>query len=63
MGLRSSKFLAKVVTRRPGAMVAMIAMIRHLIITGIREVPMVHVGWSPSLINEMTHQQIGDMAA
>jgi hypothetical protein len=29
----------------------------------IRAVPMVHTGWSPSLINEMTHQQIGDMTA
>jgi hypothetical protein len=36
----------------------------HLVyFAGIRAVPMVHVGWSPSLINEMTHQQIGDMTA
>jgi hypothetical protein len=29
----------------------------------LRALPIVHVGLSPSLINEMTHQQIGDMAA
>jgi hypothetical protein len=29
----------------------------------LRAVPMIHVGWSLSLINEITHQQIDDMAA